>query len=58
MDHVVTAQTKQPPADLFAIRRTPLHQLSAAQVRPVVDRIVQRGTSTATVDVATFNSSI
>jgi hypothetical protein len=57
VDHA-SGQNKRPTIDVNAILRTPLQQLSAAQVHPVVERIVNGRTSSATVDVAAFNSSI
>jgi FXSXX-COOH protein len=58
VDHAPSAQTQQPAIDVNTLLRTPLRQLSAATVGPVVRRIVEDRTRPETVDVAAFNSSI
>lgn len=58
MAHAAPVEAQQTSTDLSAILRTPLRQLSADQVRPVVRRIVEDRNRSETVDVAAFNSSI
>ncbi|WP_433533122.1 hypothetical protein ACQPYA_14560 [Micromonospora sp. CA-263727] len=57
MNHA-PVEAQQTSSNLTVLLRTPLRQLTADQVRPLVRRVVEDRDRAEAVDVAAFNSAI